>query len=156
MRGFYYFSMLFLTIMSCAKQDSQPLREGIWLAQLEVMDQELLPFNFNLKKIESGYVIDVYNAGETVQVDEIEIHNDSIKIKMPAFEGYISGTFNDSVISGEFIKESLDRIVPFHAVFGDSIRFHSSANARVNVSGIWETKFSPDSEDEYLAKGIFS
>lgn len=156
MRGFYYFSMLFLTIMSCAKQDSQPLREGIWLAQLEVMDQELLPFNFNLKKIESGYVIDVYNAGETVQVDEIEIHNDSIKIKMPAFEGYISGTFNDSVISGEFIKESLDRIVPFHAVFGDSIRFHSSAHARVNVSGIWETKFSPDSEDEYLAKGIFS
>lgn len=142
--------------MSCTTKETNPLREGMWLAQLEVMDKEILPFNFNLKKIESGYVIDVYNAGETIQVDEIEIHNDSIKIKMPAFEGYISGTFNDSVINGEFIKESLDRVVPFYAVFGDRIRFHSSANASVNVSGVWETKFSPDSEDEYLAKGIFS
>jgi thiol-disulfide isomerase/thioredoxin len=128
----------------------------MWLAQLEAMNNELLPFNFNLKKSESGYIMDVYNAGETVRVDEIEIRNDSIKIKMPAFEGYISGTFNDSVIKGRFIKESLDRIVPFYAVYGDSIRFHSSANARVDVSGIWETKFSPDSEDEYLAKGIFT
>jgi hypothetical protein len=68
--------------MSCNNQESEPLREGMWLAQLEVMDKELLPFNFNLKKIESGYIIDVYNAGETVRVDEIEIHNDSIKIKI--------------------------------------------------------------------------
>ena len=156
MQRFYCFFVLFLTLLSCKKQESESLREGMWLAQLEVMDKELLPFNFNFKKIESGYIIDVYNAGETVRVDEIEIHNDSIKIKMPAFEGYISGTFNDSVIKGKFIKESLNRIVPFYAVFGDSIRFHSSANATVNVSGIWETKFSPDSEDEYLAKGIFS
>ena len=156
MQRFYYFFLLYLTLMSCTTKETNPLREGMWLAQLEVMDKEILPFNFNLKKIESGYVIDVYNAGETIQVDEIEIHNDSIKIKMPAFEGYISGTFNDSVINGEFIKESLDRVVPFYAVFGDRIRFHSSANASVNVSGVWETKFSPDSEDEYLAKGIFS
>ena len=156
MQRFYCFFVLFLTLLSCKKQESESLREGMWLAELEVMDKELLPFNFNFKKIESGYIIDVYNAEETVRVDEIEIHNDSIKIKMPAFEGYISGTFNDSEIKGKFIKESLDRIVPFYAVFGDSIRFHSSANATVNVSGIWETKFSPDSEDEYLAKGIFS
>jgi len=156
MRKFCYFFLLFLALVSCNNQQSELLREGMWLAQLEAMDNELLPFNFNLKKSESGYIIDVYNAGETVRVDEIEIRNDSIKIKMPAFEGYISGIFNDSVIKGRFIIESLDRIVPFYAVYGDSIRFHSSANARVDVSGIWETKFSPDSEDEYLAKGIFS
>ncbi|MGB5228831.1 MAG: TlpA disulfide reductase family protein [Eudoraea sp.] len=141
--------------MSCSTKETKPLKEGIWLAQLEVMDKELLPFNFNLKKIESGYIMDVYNAAETIRVDEIDIYNDSIKIQMPSFEGYISGTFNDSVINGKFIKESLDRIVPFHAEFGDSIRFHSSANTTVDVSGIWETKFSPDSEDEYFAKGIF-
>jgi thiol-disulfide isomerase/thioredoxin len=120
------------------------------------MDKEVLPFNFDIKKEHSGFVIDIYNAEETIHVDEIDINNDSIKIKMPAFEGYISGTFSDSTINGNFIKESLDRTVPFYAVFGDSTRFHSSANASLNVSGIWETKFSPDTEDEYLAKGIFS
>ena len=142
--------------MSCAEQENEQLSEGRWRARLEVMDKEFLPFNFDLKKEEAGYTIDIYNAGETIQVDEIEIDNDSIKIKMPAFEGYISGTFSDSSIKGEFIKESLDRIVPFYAVFGDSTRFHISANAGFNVSGIWETRFSPDTENEYLAKGIFT
>ncbi|WP_297693479.1 peroxiredoxin [uncultured Eudoraea sp.] len=156
MRRFYCFSLLLLTLLSCVNPKNEGLREGRWSAQLEVMDKEVLPFNFDLKKEHSGYVINIYNAEETIHVDEIDINNDSIKIKMPAFEGYISGTFSDSAIKGDFIKESLDRIVPFNAVFGDSTRFRSSENARLNVSGIWETKFSPDTEDEYLAKGIFS
>ena len=156
MRRFYCFSLMLLTLMSCDEKKNEQLREGRWLARLELMDKEILPFNFDLIKEESGYTINIYNAGETIHVDEIDIDNDSIKIKMPAFEGYISGTFSDSSINGEFIKESLDRVVPFYAVFGDSTRFRSSDNARFDVSGIWETKFSPDTEEEYLAKGIFS
>jgi len=108
----------------------------MWLAQLEAMDNGLLPFNFNLKKSESGYIIDVYNAGETVRVDEIEIRNDSIKIKMPAFEGYISGIFNDSVIKGRFIIESLDRIVPLYAVYLAKGIFSQQIN---KVSGTFRT-----------------
>jgi len=156
MRRFYCFPLLLLTLFSCVNIENEGLREGRWLARLEVMDKEVLPFNFDLKKEHSGYVIDIYNAEETIHVDEIDINNDSIKIKMPAFEGYIAGIFSDSAITGKFIKESLDRIVPFYAVFGDSTRFQSSENARINVSGIWETKFSPDTEDEYMAKGIFT
>ena len=156
MRRFYCFSLLLLTLFSCVNPENEGLREGRWRARLEVMNKEVLPFNFDLKKEHSGYVITIYNAEETIHVDEIDINNDSIKIKMPAFEGYIAGIFSDSAITGKFIKESLDRIVPFYAVFGDSTRFHSSENARINVSGIWETKFSPDTEDEYMAKGIFT
>ena len=156
MRRFYCFSLLLLTLFSCVNTENEGLSEGRWRARLEVMDKEVLPFNFDLKKEHSGYVITIYNAEETIHVDEIDINNDSIKIKMPAFEGYIAGIFSDSAITGKFIKESLDRIVPFYAVFGDSTRFHSSENARINVSGIWETKFSPDTEDEYMAKGIFT
>ena len=155
MRRFYCFSLLLLTLFSCVNPENEGLREGRWRARLEVMNKEVLPFNFDLKKEHSGYVITIYNAEETIHVDEIEINNDSIKIKMPAFEGYIAGTFSESAITGEFIKESLDRIVPFYAVFGDSTRFRSTENASINVSGIWETKFSPDTEDEYMAKGIF-
>ena len=156
MRRFYCFSLLLLTLFSCVNTENEGLSEGRWRARLEVMDKEVLPFNFDLKKEHSGYVITIYNAEETIHVDEIDINNDSIKIKMPAFEGYIAGIFSDSAITGKFIKESLDRIVPFYAVFGDSTRFHSSENARINVSGIWETKFRPDTEDEYMAKGIFT
>ena len=156
MRIFLYIFLLIFTFISCNTKEKGLLREGMWLAQLEVMDKEVLPFNFTVNKNESRYVMEIYNLGETVVVDEIEIRNDSIKIQMPIFEGYISGTFNDSIIRGEFIKESLDRIVPFYAVFGDSTRFRATANSIVNVSGIWEAKFSPDTKDEYMAKGIFT
>lgn len=156
MRGFYCLFLLFWALVSCSSKEKGALKEGLWLAQMEVMDKEILPFNFKLNKNESRYVMEIYNAGETVAVDKIEFRNDSIKIQMPVFEGYISGTFTDSIIKGEFIKESLDRIVPFYAVFGDSTRFRATTNSKVNVSGIWEAKFSPDTEDEYMAKGIFT
>ena len=60
-------------------------------------------------------------------------------------------------LKGEFIKESLDRIVPFQAQFGVDTRFDvGSTEVRANVSGIWETVFSPNNEDDrYIAKGIF-
>jgi hypothetical protein len=37
------------------------------------MDKEVLPFNFKLNKYRSGYVMEIFNDEETVEVDEIEI-----------------------------------------------------------------------------------
>ena len=57
---------------------------------------------------------------------------------------------------GKFIKESLERIVPFKATFGKEERFSAKNKPQVNVSGIWEAEFSPNTEDSYLGKGIFT
>ena len=58
-------------------------------------------------------------------------------------------------IDGQFIKEDLDRIVPFKAIYGIEERFRKSRPSTLEVSGIWETEFSPGTEDSYMAKGIF-
>lgn len=151
-------SLLFLILcmISCQEEQKHSLSVGIWLGELAVMDNEILPFNFKLKKNESGqYEMEIYNAEEIIPVDEIIIKGDSIRIKFPVYEGYISGTFSQNAIEGQFIKESLDRFVPFKATYGIQERFRKNTPALKNVSGIWETAFEKDTEDHYIAKGIF-
>ncbi|NNJ88305.1 MAG: TlpA family protein disulfide reductase [Eudoraea sp.] len=155
MKNFGILILLFLIINSCREQKAASLSEGIWRGTMEVQDGELLPFNFSLENGSEGYRMEIYNANEVLSIDEFIINNDSLIIKMPVFEGYIAGRFTDNAIKGEFIKESLDRAVPFTANFNDSTRFEVIKPPTINVSGNWEAIFSKGTEDAYVAKGIF-
>lgn len=148
--------IVFAVFVSCKDSGTVPIKEGIWLAELEVMDKEILPFNFKLAKSNGGdYYMEVYNAEEVVAINDVVVKKDSIIIKMPVYEGYIAGVFTETVINGSFIKESLDRVVPFRATFGNNERFKTKDTPKVNSSGTWETTFSPNTPDSYMAKGIF-
>ena len=46
--------------------------------------------------------------------------------------------------------------MPFRATFGQSDRFIAKQKPQANISGIWRTEFSPDTEEAYLGKGIFT
>jgi len=156
MKYFTIFIAVLALLSSCKQPEETVLREGIWRGTMEVMDRQELPFNFSIVKKENGYVMEAYNANEVLTIDEITMIADSIYIKMPVFEGYIAGTFQKNSITGSFIKESLDRVVPFSAVHGDTTRFKTSIPENRNISGIWEADFSPGTEDQYIAKGIFT
>ncbi len=154
----YLTLLLLIGILSGCKNPEpvEPL-EGIWRAELEVMDGQVLPFNFQLTKSDLGtYSMEIYNADEVILVDEIKVFKDSIILNPPVFEGFLAGKFTQNSINGMFIKESLDRIAPFIAVFGEPTRFDTKGTSDNNVTGIWETKFNPGQEDAYIAKGIFT
>tara|TARA_R110000765_G_scaffold26681_2_gene65077 strand:+ start:70 stop:1296 length:1227 start_codon:yes stop_codon:yes gene_type:complete len=149
---------IFMLIVGCKeKNQNSNLKEGIWRVKLDVMDNQVLPFKLKVNKEVNGiYTMQIINAEEVIVIDEIVIHGDSIILQTPVFEGYLAGTFTDTEIKGQFIKESLDRIVPFTAIYGIEERFDSETKiANKDVSGIWETYFSPDSDEEYVGKGIF-
>ncbi len=147
---------LFLLLASCKNNKTPELKEGQWLAEIEVSNGQRLPFEFTLSKsMDSGYVMKVFNAEEVITIDEFEFNGDSIDIRMPIFEGHISGTFTDEQITGQFLEESKGRSVPFKATYGFSERFKTAKDAQVNISGIWETYFNVNTEGEYPAKGIF-
>lgn len=148
--------LILIFLFSCKKNvEETNLEAGRWKAVLEVQDQQHLPFIF---EVTNDGKIKIFNAEEVIEVDEISLKGDSILIKMPVFEGYIAGTYTNKSITGEFIKTSLDRIVPFNASLSEDDRFLASNNSDVsNISGIWETVFSQGIEDdEYIAKGIFA
>ncbi len=150
-------TLLSIIVYSCGQRQFGMPSEGFWLAELEVQDSKVLPFNFEFIKNDEGkFEIKIHNADEIIQVEEITFKYDSIIIKMPVFEGYIAGKFTETMIVGEFIKESLDRVVPFRAIFGRKERFRVKKRPNVNVSGNWETEFNPNTVDAPMGQGIFT
>jgi len=149
-----FFLTFILTLVSCTKEKSiQKLEHGIYRAVLEVQDNEDLPFIF---EVESDSTLTIFNAKEKIFVDEIEYRNDSVFIKFPYYEGYIAAKFKDKNLYGSFIKESLDRVVPF-STEKNKDRFKDTNEATEKISGTWEMVFSQgNKEDEFIAKGIFN
>ncbi|WP_378176067.1 peroxiredoxin family protein [Aquimarina sp. SS2-1] len=146
-----------LFLYSCKedkKENNIFLKSGPWKASLTVQDDKELPFLF---EVFDDQTIKMFNAEEVIDVDEVRIQGDSIFINFPVFEGYVAAKFQDSLtISGSFIKESLDRVVPFKGTFGVKDRFDITSKPLANVEGNWEAVFSKEvPEDRYIAKGIF-
>ena len=148
------FFLVFLLFVSCKSEETNELKLGIWRAELQVTPDDALPFIFEVTSPQS---LKIFNAEEVILVNDITYSNDTIVFKTPVFEGYIEAKINNGNLKGNFIKESLDRVVPFSAEFGKHERFISETNTiNQNVSGNWEVVFSPDAEeDRYVAKGIF-
>nr|WP_321234087.1 TlpA disulfide reductase family protein [uncultured Psychroserpens sp.] len=145
---------IILLFLSCNLNRPEALKEGVWRAELQVSETEVLPFNF---EVTSRDAFKIFNAEEVIMVTDITYSNDTVVFKAPVFEGYIEAVSKDDVLKGSYIKESLGRVVPFTATFGTKTRFDIGNNAPIaNVTGHWETVFSPNTEaDSYIAKGIF-
>ena len=152
MKRFLYFALALLMINCSDKPEELKLKTGTYRAVLAVQDGEELPFTF---EVESPTSLKIFNAEEVIEVDEVNYVNDSVIIKTPVFEGYIKAGFDGDHLKGDFIKESLNRVVPFEATYNNTNRFDAE-NATAQATGVWETLFSPGVEgDEYIAKGIF-
>lgn len=156
MRHLIFLFLLFLFWVGCQSPTDPEIRNGAWHAGLEVMDGYSLPFTFEVTREGEDVLITVANAEERVAVDEISLKKDSFFIQMPVYEGYLAGRFTDSTMTGSFVKESLDRFVPFHAKWGSIPRFQVTGDPNWDVSGIWETYFNPETEAPDMAKGIFA
>jgi thiol-disulfide isomerase/thioredoxin len=146
--------LLVVVCFSCNIDLSKKMQHGVWRAQMQVEDNKQLPFNF---EVTSDSTLKMFNADEVILVNDITYHNDSVFIKMPVFEGHIDAKITDSSLVGHFIKDDLNRVVPFEAKFNDKERFKiNDTNPKVDVSGNWETVFSPGTKaDAYIAKGVF-
>ena len=141
-----------LVLQSCNREVSKP-KAGEWRATMEVMDGKQLPFIFTYT---DDQVLTVLNAEEEVVFSDVTIIGDSIIIAHPIYEGIFKGVFTPDSINGNFIKPSLNRVVPFKMKQGRKERFAVTAAPKATVTGNWETVFSPDkAADRYIAKGTF-
>jgi len=145
---------ILLLIFGCNLNRPDALQEGVWRAELQLTETEVLPFNF---EVTSRDALKIFNGDEVIMVTDINYSNDTVVIKAPVFEGYIEAIVKDGTLKGDFIKESLDRVVPFSAEIGNKTRFElETETPSQNITGNWETIFSPNSkEDRYIAKGTF-
>lgn len=140
-------------LLSCNQEVHHP-KHGLYRAVLDLGNDKELPFLLEFTE-EHNFII--FNAEEKIAIDDVEIKGDSIIISHPVFEGVLKGVFTSETITGDYIKPSLNRVVPFEMTFGNFSRFKTTVKPNKQVTGNWETIFSPNSEeDRYIAKGIFN
>ncbi|MCW5519583.1 TlpA family protein disulfide reductase [Aureitalea sp. L0-47] len=152
MKQLFFLLLISITLISCDNGPHHP-NHGIWRVSLDIGNGRELPF---LAEFPQDHTFVFLNAEERVVTEETIIRGDSIIIQHPVFEGVFKGRFTAETISGDFIKPSLDRVVPFTMKYGDSLRFQTNESPGQEVEGMWETVFSPgDPAARYIAKGIF-
>ncbi|MFZ6014214.1 MAG: peroxiredoxin family protein [Bacteroidota bacterium] len=126
MKRFLAAGAILLALASCnpEKEKANALKTGVWRATIEIQGQQL-PFNFELvSDVEGGYDIYIHNAGERLQLDEIEVGDDSVDIALHIFDANIKARIQGDTLQGEFIKNyEKDYNIPFLAVYGQTYRF---------------------------------
>ena len=144
--------LILFNVLSCQNNDTEFLTFGNYRGELKVSDTQKLPFAFNVK---DANTLEIYNADEVITVDEITYKNDSVYIKLPVFEGLLIAKIKDQTLNGRFVVQEKGREQAFTA-YKSQTRFDNTVKAEKNITGEWETVFSPNSEaDKYVAKGIF-
>lgn len=151
--------MSFLSCSETKEKKSSLLVEGNWQLELHITDNNSLPVDFVLNKIDSAFSINIINAQETITVTDITINGNKIKIKDPIFNTWFEGEIvNAHEMKGFWYKENKDYKIPFTAKFGVKDRFQQPKKLNdhhENISGKWEVDFSKGTPDHYKAIGYF-
>jgi len=145
---------LFALLISCTEK-SVELKPGTWRGVLEMQGQ-VLPFGLEIKKNGEVYTAAVVNAGEKIDLPEVSIQNDSVKIVMHIFDSELRAKIDAEMLSGYFIKNyDTTTKLPFTATYNDSHRFIKPEEpAAVNYAGKYALTFTAPTET-YSAVGIF-
>ena len=143
-------SLIFIT--SCNLGVNDRLRSGEYVGELEVEKDKYLPFNFSV--IDDSTLV-VHNSVEHVEFS-VKYLRDSIFINSKIFEGYIKGSLMDGLIKGEFIIESLNRVVPFQS-FKSEKRFDIDfVENKKLISNSWKFVFNPYKTSKSYSIGLFN
>lgn len=159
MSNYLFFIVVVLMLCGCdSLRQTSPLSQGSWRAEIAMQNQQL-PFNFEVENKGDSQVIYLVNGKERLAVNEIKYEGDSVKIAMPFFDCEIVGTTTGSRLEGVYVKRFPDREyrLPIVAVLGKTHRFvENPAAAIANLSDKWEVNFVEENGDSSRAVGIFN
>jgi len=139
---------------------SQSLKKGIWRGVLTLDEKENteLPFNFDVKSINTKTTITIMNGDERILVDELIFKKDSLIFKMPVFDTeFRTKLYKDSLIGVwiNYARKDKNRI-PFKAFANNNKRFVLTPSNSNSFNGKWEVTFSPETKDSTKAIGVFN
>jgi len=142
-------------LSSCKKEvTSTELKQGFWRAEINMQDQ-LLPFVFEVSKEGENYKANLINATETIPLDEVKVVGDSVFITLHIFDIDLRAKINGDSLKGLYIKNyKEDYKIPFTASYGKSSRFDSPESS-TQFDGKWQTTFVEEDGSTYPAVGIF-
>lgn len=140
-----------------------PIYEGLWKGVLQLKQNISLPFNFEVRKIDSSYVFSIHNASERIILVNIKTSKDSFILEFPSFNSSLFlKIISKKQLTGYWLNlnKGSDYRIPCTVNYGYQNRFsanHLFFNHKkpIIIEGKWETIFSLHEKDEYQAIGLF-
>ena len=150
-------SLVFLVGILNSCQEPNPelgLKQGVWRGQILTQGNNI-SFNFDVKKEDGLYQIQLINGLEKLDIDDIDILEDSLFFDMHIFDISVKAKiYNDSLV-GTYTKNYAENyILPFKAFHGKKGRFDNMSSSNL-FDGSWETVFTDNAGKETEAIGIF-
>ncbi len=145
--------ILAVFVVSCSTKEVE-FKTGLWRGVVEMQGHQL-PFGFEVQNVNDQYRITVMNAEERLNLDEISITGDSVRIVMHIFDCELRAKIADGRLTGYFIKNyDPSNKLPFSAKYGSDFRFAKDAETELDFSGKYSLEFQSATE-KYVAVGIF-
>jgi thiol-disulfide isomerase/thioredoxin len=145
--------ILAVVACSCATKNAD-LKSGIWRGVIEMQGHQL-PFGFEVNQVNAQYRITVLNAEERLNLEEVYVQGDSVRIVMHIFDTELRAKIDGDRLTGYFIKnyDPMNKL-PFFANHGEDFRFSQDAETELDFSGKYSLEFQSPTE-KYVAVGIF-
>jgi thiol-disulfide isomerase/thioredoxin len=129
-----------------------PVKPGTWELSMDI-DNAQIPLRFEIDKTLNVTII---NHTERIFIDSVSLVNDTIHITMPRYNSEFIGIVSaDSLISGQWYNyDKQDYSIPFTARFKTD-KIHLENDPKGGTELKYFATFSPNTEDEYPAIGVF-
>ena len=137
------------------------IKKGNWIAQLQLSENDALPFEVKVEKVNRSFRFSIENGEESIVMQDPILEGDSIRVHFPFF--------NSELIFRMDGKKSFNGYwINYNK--GNNYRIPLSANRKrkaprfftkkdetpANVNGRWEVTFEPGTNGSYPAVGIFN
>lgn len=146
--------------VSCSEAEDAVIGQelvGPWLLTLD-LNGNTLPVNVLFAKKSETYSLVFTNGEERIEVDEVEVKDDSIWVTMPLYDSKFFGKLSRNGVDGRWVNyvKGKDYSIPFKAEFGVADRFPRDEDGIcADLGGKWEVEFQYKDSSTNKAIGLF-
>jgi glutathione peroxidase-family protein len=149
--------LTFIFSLTAVAQSYKNLKKGEWKANLRLDVETFLPFKFEISGSKKHPIFTIHNAEEKIQLSAIKTIKDSFQIDFPNFHSFLRFKIIEKTkIEGNWtnLNKGTNYKIPFSAIYYQSDE--KKENEVMDLSGKWKTIFSPNSENQEYAIGVFN
>lgn len=150
------FFIILLFVLFAVSTQATDLATGTWRGIIDCQGNEL-PFTFEVVKKNSKLFVYLHNGAEKLELDEVSIFGDSVKMVLHVFDAEIRARIEGKKLSGRFIKNYAPQASQdFHATFGETYRFvPNSKQPSTDFSGKYQVEFKTKAGKLIASVGVF-
>ena len=118
------------------------ISSGKWRGSLIRKDEISIPFVFDIETKQSGVIMSIINAEDTLRVNNFKLIGDSVLITLPFFDAEFMVKVSATKMQGRWTRHLPmgNTSIPFEASINQT-RFDESHKITPNINNTWDVKF---------------